>query len=118
MATWDPTPLSRPRDPRRGGRHDSDPLRNNDKHYKQPHSLHPHGVRYAPESDGSWTASDTKPGSAMAFGESYTYSYQALPSSLGTWIYHDHSVPFRIPGAGPGRPRGRRWVACRAWPTV
>ena len=31
-------------------------FRNNDSHYKWPHSMHPHGVRYDSDSDGGWMA--------------------------------------------------------------
>ncbi|MDH6116118.1 FtsP/CotA-like multicopper oxidase with cupredoxin domain [Kitasatospora sp. GAS204A] len=76
-------------------------FRNNDEHYKWPHSMHPHGVRYDRDSDGGWLADvPDLPGTAVAFGASYTYTWQALPSSVGTWPYHDHSVPQTIPAAG------------------
>ncbi len=78
-------------------------FRNDDTHYRQPHSIHPHGVRYTPESDGAWTAAEpNKPGTAVPPGDSYTYTYDVLPSSVGTWPYHDHSTPFRIPGTRRG----------------
>jgi FtsP/CotA-like multicopper oxidase with cupredoxin domain len=78
-------------------------FRNDDTHYAQPHSIHPHGVRYDPTSDGAWTAADPdKPGTAVPPGASYTYRYQVLESSVGTWPYHDHSVPFGI--ADPAAP--------------
>lgn len=74
-------------------------FRNDDTHYGQPHSIHPHGVRYTPDSDGAWTAADPdKPGTAVAPGAEYTYTYHVTESSVGTWPYHDHSKPFRIPG--------------------
>ncbi|MFC8452921.1 multicopper oxidase domain-containing protein [Kitasatospora sp. NPDC057223] len=79
-------------------------FRNNDEHYKWPHSMHPHGVVYAPESDGGWLAENPqRPGSAVEFGESYVYTWLCHPSSAGTWPYHDHSVP-QIPPAGSGGP--------------
>src|SRR5581483_6120125 len=69
-------------------------FRNNDTHYGFPHSMHPHGLLYTPENDGAWTARDPqKPGTAVAAGESYTYEWTAAASSVGTWLYHDHSVP-------------------------
>lgn len=74
-------------------------LRNNDTFYKQPHSIHPHGVRYTPANCGSWTATNTQPGSAVMPGESYTYEWDVLDSSVGTWPYHDHSKPFDASGA-------------------
>jgi FtsP/CotA-like multicopper oxidase with cupredoxin domain len=77
-------------------------FRNNDRHYRFPHSIHPHGVVYRPESDGSWTALDPqKPGTAIGVGESYTYEYTVAPSSVGTWLYHDHSVPQALGKGGP-----------------
>ena len=80
-------------------------LRNNDTHFKWPHSLHPHGVRYQPDSDGAWLASDPeKPGTAIAFGDTYTYEWQVLPSSVGTWPYHDHSKPQSLQRGAPAMP--------------
>jgi FtsP/CotA-like multicopper oxidase with cupredoxin domain len=78
-------------------------FRNADEHRGWPHSIHPHGVRYKPESDGAWLASDPgKPGTAVALGETYTYTWKVLPSSVGTWPYHDHSMPQMLyPGASP-----------------
>ncbi len=68
-------------------------FRNNDRHFAFPHSIHLHGVAYAPESDGAWTWADQAPGSAVALGDTYTYEYTALRESVGTWPYHDHSMP-------------------------
>jgi FtsP/CotA-like multicopper oxidase with cupredoxin domain len=78
-------------------------FRNNDTHYKWPHSIHPHGVRYAPLSDGAWLAADpNKPGTAVKFGQTYTYTWTVAPSSVGTWPYHDHSMPKALqPGDMP-----------------
>jgi len=77
-------------------------FRNNDTHYGWPHSMHPHGFKYAPDSDGSYIASDTTtPGRAVPVGQSYTYRWTAEPSSVGTWPYHDHSVAQGITPAGP-----------------
>lgn len=69
-------------------------LQNNDTFYKKPHSIHPHGVRYRPDSCGAWTATNTEPGSAVKPGEQYTYEWDVPESSVGTWPYHDHSEPF------------------------
>lgn len=81
-------------------------LRNNDRFYKQPHSLHPHGVRYTPENCGAWTATNTQPGSAVMPGEHYTYEWDVLESSVGTWPYHDHSRPFNAAGTPAGHASG------------
>ncbi|MDH6132443.1 FtsP/CotA-like multicopper oxidase with cupredoxin domain [Kitasatospora sp. MAA4] len=77
-------------------------FRNNDTHYQWPHSMHPHGVRYDRDNDGGWLAEDpTRPGTAVPYGATHTYTWTALPSSVGTWPYHDHSVPQTIPGPQP-----------------
>lgn len=78
-------------------------FRNDDEHYRFPHSIHVHGLRYEQSSDGAWIASDPeRPGTAVEYGESYTYEYTAVESSVGTWPYHDHSVPQALaPGAHP-----------------
>lgn len=72
-------------------------FRNNDSHYKWPHSMHPHGVRYDRANDGAWMADapDT-PGSAIPYGGTYTYTWRCTPGSVGSWPYHDHSAPQRI----------------------
>jgi FtsP/CotA-like multicopper oxidase with cupredoxin domain len=77
-------------------------FRNNDTHYGFPHSIHPHGVVYTPENDGAWTGIDPhKPGTAVKVGETFTYTYTVAPTCVGTWFYHDHSVPQSIGPAAP-----------------
>jgi FtsP/CotA-like multicopper oxidase with cupredoxin domain len=80
-------------------------FRNNDAHYKWPHSIHPHGVRYDPDNDGGWMADDaSRPGTAVPYGVSYTYEWQCTPGSVGSWPYHDHAAPQAVPRgtAAPG----------------
>lgn len=75
-------------------------FRNNDTHYNFCHSIHPHGVRYTPANDGAWTAQNiTKPGTSLKVGESFTYEWTAVASSVGSWPYHDHAMPATIPGS-------------------
>ncbi len=78
-------------------------FKNNDRHYKWPHSVHTHGFKYTPTSDGAFVAARGKdfPGTAVKYGEDYTYTWTALPSSEGTWLYHDHSVQEGLTNAGP-----------------
>jgi FtsP/CotA-like multicopper oxidase with cupredoxin domain len=77
-------------------------FKNNDTHYGFPHSIHPHGVQYDPTSDGAWLAiNPNKPGTAIPPGGTYTYRYVALPNSIGTWVYHDHSIPQSLTGGAP-----------------
>lgn len=81
-------------------------FRNNDNHYRFPHSMHAHGVRYDAGSDGSFCGADPdRPGTAVPFGQSHTYTWQCLPDSVGTWTYHDHSA------ARDPRPGGHEPVA-------
>jgi FtsP/CotA-like multicopper oxidase with cupredoxin domain len=73
-------------------------LRNKDVDYGWPHSLHVHGWRYKPTSDGAWTAvTFDQPGVAIGPGKEYTYEYTVPANAVGTWPYHDHSVPKTIP---------------------
>ena len=67
-------------------------FRNNDTHYRYPHSMHPHGVMYTPANDGAYIVADPQPGTVVEFGQTYTYEWQVRPNSVGTWIYHDHSM--------------------------
>jgi len=77
-------------------------FRNNDTHYGFPHSIHAHGVLYTPENDGAWlSCNGPAPGTAVATGKTYTYRYKVLPSSVGTWVYHDHSIPQTLGGDAP-----------------
>jgi manganese oxidase len=72
-------------------------LRNNDQRYRWAHSLHAHGWQYSPSSDGAWTyAHAEEPGTAIALGDDYTYEYTVPADAVGTWPYHDHSVPRKI----------------------
>ncbi|MFE0458632.1 multicopper oxidase domain-containing protein [Kitasatospora sp. NPDC058965] len=81
-------------------------FRNNDAHYRWPHSMHPHGVRYTPEHDGGWLAEDPQaPGTAVPFGADYTYRWFCTPGSVGTWPYHDHSAPQTVPAPPAPAPR-------------
>jgi manganese oxidase len=67
-------------------------FRNNDTHYRYPHSMHPHGVIYTPANDGAYIVADPQPGTAVEFGKTYTYEWRVHPNSVGTWVYHDHSM--------------------------
>jgi manganese oxidase len=79
-------------------------FRNNDTHYKWPHSIHPHGVRYDPDSDGGWMSDDPRrPGTAVPYGGTYTYTWSCVPGSVGSWPYHDHAAPQMI--ARPAAPK-------------
>lgn len=75
-------------------------LKNNDTYYKQSHTLSIHALRFAVESDGAWAwMLRDRPGTTINPGDSYTYDWDAVPRSVGTWPYHDHSKHFD-PGRG------------------
>jgi manganese oxidase len=77
-------------------------FRNNDTHYAWPHSMHTHGFKYTPASDGGFIAAQpNQPGRAVKVGESYTYTWTAVESSVGTWPYHDHSMAQGMGDMGP-----------------
>ena len=56
-----------------------------------PHSMHFHGVHYAPSSDGAYLPGFSGRDADVKFGQSYTYRLTAGPDSIGVWPYHDHS---------------------------
>lgn len=65
-------------------------LRNGDEHFNQAITMHPHGVRYTPDYDGSFFGPFTRVGGFIAPGEEFTYTWEAAPDSVGVWPYHDH----------------------------
>jgi FtsP/CotA-like multicopper oxidase with cupredoxin domain len=67
-------------------------FRNRDSHYRTPHSIHTHGFRYAPASDGAYIPFRSGRGGAVPYGGSFTYRFTAVATSVGVWPYHDHSV--------------------------
>lgn len=56
----------------------------------QPVTMHPHGVRYTPDYDGSYLGDFTRAGGFVEPGEEVTYVWEATPDSVGVWPYHDH----------------------------
>ena len=56
-----------------------------------PHSMHFHGVHYAPSSDGAYVPGFSGRDADVRFGQSYTYRLTADSDSVGVWPYHDHS---------------------------
>jgi FtsP/CotA-like multicopper oxidase with cupredoxin domain len=66
-------------------------FRNLDAANRRPHSMHFHGFRYAPGSDGTYVPFVSGKGGAVPYGESWTYRLFAVTDSYGVWPYHDHS---------------------------
>jgi FtsP/CotA-like multicopper oxidase with cupredoxin domain len=56
-----------------------------------PHSMHFHGFKYAPSSDGSYIPGFSGKGADVEPGEDFTYVLHANRNSQGVWPYHDHS---------------------------
>ena len=54
------------------------------------HSMHFHGVRYDPRSDGSYVPGVSGPDGDVAPGHGWTYVLKAIDASQGVWPYHDH----------------------------
>jgi FtsP/CotA-like multicopper oxidase with cupredoxin domain len=59
--------------------------------FNRPHSMHFHGVRYRPGSDGAYLPGFSGPGADVKPGKEFTYRLTAAPDSVGVWPYHDHS---------------------------
>jgi FtsP/CotA-like multicopper oxidase with cupredoxin domain len=55
------------------------------------HSMHFHGVHYAPPSDGAYVPGFSGRGANVKYGQSFTYVLRAGSDSAGVWPYHDHS---------------------------
>ena len=66
-------------------------FKNLDYAYRRSHSMHFHGVRYRPSSDGSFVPGVSGPDGDVKPGASWTYRLHAVRTSAGVWPYHDHS---------------------------
>ena len=65
-------------------------FRNADEHFGQALTMHPHGVRYNPNYDGTYLGDFTRSGGFVEPGEEFTYLWEATPDSVGVWPMHDH----------------------------
>jgi FtsP/CotA-like multicopper oxidase with cupredoxin domain len=65
-------------------------FRNADERFGQALTVHPHGINYNPEHDGTYLGNFTRAGGFIAPGEEFTYVWEATPDSVGIWPYHDH----------------------------
>ena len=66
-------------------------FKNKDRLYGRPHSMHFHGVRYKPSSDGAFVPGVSGRDGNVRPGQTWTYRLTAGPGSAGAWPYHDHS---------------------------
>jgi FtsP/CotA-like multicopper oxidase with cupredoxin domain len=62
-----------------------------------PVTIHPHGIFYAEESDGSYNGAYTDPGGFVQPGEEVTYHWEAREGTQGLWLYHDHGPMDPVP---------------------
>lgn len=89
-------------------------FRNADERLGQAVTMHPHGVRYNPEYDGTYLGNFTRAGGFVPPGEEFTYTWEATPDSVGAWPYHDHGPNHTLNtmrglfGAIVIRPRGAK----------
>jgi FtsP/CotA-like multicopper oxidase with cupredoxin domain len=66
-------------------------FKNMDDLFDRPHSMHFHGVRYRPSSDGAFLPGFSGRDAEVKPGRTYTYRLHAGRDSVGAWPYHDHS---------------------------
>ena len=57
---------------------------------RQPVTMHPHGVFYTPDDDGTWMGEHTGAGGHVEPGAEFSYWWHAREDSVGVWPYHDH----------------------------
>jgi len=58
-----------------------------------PVTMHPHGVFYSNEMDGSYKGKYTDPGGFVQPRRTTTYVWECPEGTQGSWLYHDHG-PF------------------------
>ncbi len=66
-------------------------FKNMDTLRRAPHSMHFHGVHYAPSSDGAYLPGFSGGDADVLPGHAWTYRLTAGRDSAGVWPYHDHS---------------------------
>ena len=59
--------------------------------------MHPHGIFYANEMDGTYKGKFTDPGGFVQKNRTFTYIWEARPGTEGTWLYHDHGPMDPLP---------------------
>ena len=65
-------------------------FKNMDTAFGRPHSMHFHGVHYAPSSDGAFLPGFSGRDADVKPGQTWTYKLTAGADSPGVWPYHDH----------------------------
>jgi FtsP/CotA-like multicopper oxidase with cupredoxin domain len=62
-----------------------------------PVTMHPHGIFYSEEMDGSYKGRFTDPGGFVQPGRSFRYVWDAVEGTEGNWHYHDHGPTDPLP---------------------
>ena len=96
-----------------------------------PVTMHPHGIFYADEMDGSYKGKFTDPGGFVQTNRTFTYVWEAREGTEGTWLYHDHGPmdplpvfkglfgPLVIRKPGEPRPEAEFFLGFHTWdPTI
>jgi FtsP/CotA-like multicopper oxidase with cupredoxin domain len=66
-------------------------FKNLDTVFRRPHSMHFHGARYRPSSDGAFVPGFSGRDGDVKPGQTWTYRLRAGRDAGGVWPYHDHS---------------------------
>lgn len=94
---------------------------------KAPVTMHPHGIFYANEMDGTYKGKWTDPGGFVQSGRTFTYVWECKAGTEGTWLYHDHGPmdplpvfrglhgPLVIRKPGEARPEAEFFLAFHTW---
>ena len=62
-----------------------------------PVTMHPHGIFYTSDMDGSYKGKFTDPGGFVQNHRTYQYVWEARPGTEGAWFYHDHGPMDPVP---------------------
>ena len=98
---------------------------------KAPVTVHPHGIFYSNEMDGTYKGKWTDPGGFVQHNRTFTYVWEAREGTEGTWLYHDHGPmdplpvfkglfgPLLVRPKGEARPDREFFLAFHTWdPTI
>jgi FtsP/CotA-like multicopper oxidase with cupredoxin domain len=62
-----------------------------------PVTIHPHGIFYTSDMDGSYKGNYTDRGGFVENKRSFQYVWEARPGTEGAWLYHDHGPMDPVP---------------------
>ena len=62
-----------------------------------PVTMHPHGIFYTVDMDGTYKGKYTDPGGFVENGHTFRYVWEARQDTVGAWLYHDHGPMDPIP---------------------